>query len=122
MRPLRALRSLPPCGARHALRAAGRARALLAAEGLPVRVVSMPCTSVLDRQPADHREQVLPRALSTVAVGVAQPDFWRKYVGREGGVVGIQRFGESAPAPDLYRHFGIGAEAVAAEVRRCCAR
>ena len=99
-----------------------QAQALLAAEGLPVRVVSMPCTNVFDRQTIDYQDQVLPRGLPAVAVEAAQPDFWRKYVGREGGVVGIARFGESAPAADLYRHFGIGAEAVAAEVRRCCAR
>jgi transketolase len=99
-----------------------QAQALLAAEGLPVRVVSMPCTSVFDRQPIDYQEQVLPRGLPAVAVEAAQPDFWRKYVGREGGVVGIAGFGESAPAADLYKHFGISAEHVAAEVRRCCAR
>jgi len=99
-----------------------QAQSLLAAEGLPVRVVSMPCTNVFDRQPASYRDQVLPGRLPAVAVEAAQPDFWRKYVGREGGVVGIASFGESAPAPDLYKHFGITAEHVAAEVRRCCAR
>ena len=99
-----------------------QAQKLLAAEGLPVRVVSMPCTNVFDRQPASYRDQVLPPSLPAVAVEAAQPDFWRKYVGREGGVVGIASFGESAPAPDLYKHFGITAEHVAAEVRRCCAR
>ncbi len=98
-----------------------QAQALLAAEGLPVRVVSMPCTNVFDRQAIDYQDQVLPRGLPTVAVEAAQPDFWRKYVGREGGVVGIASFGESAPAGDLYRHFDIGAERVAAEVRRCLA-
>ena len=65
---------------------------------------------------------MLPPTLPAVAVEAAHPDFWRKYVGRDGGVVGIASFGESAPAADLYRHFGIGAEAVAAEVRRCCGR
>jgi len=99
-----------------------QAQKLLAAEGLPVRVVSMPCTNVFDRQPAEYRDQVLPPSLPAVAVEAAQPDFWRKYVGREGGVVGIASFGESAPAADLYKHFGITAEHVAAEVRRCCAR
>ena len=94
-----------------------QAQALLAAEGLPVRVVSMPCTNVFDRQAIDYQDQVLPRGLPAVAVEAAQPDFWRKYVGREGGVVGIASFGESAPAGDLYRHFDIGAERVAAEVR-----
>jgi len=99
-----------------------QAQSLLAAEGLPVRVVSMPCTNVFDRQPAEYRDHVLPPKLPAVAVEAAQPDFWRKYVGREGGVVGIASFGESAPAADLYKHFGIGAEHVAAEVRRCCVR
>jgi transketolase len=99
-----------------------QAQKLLATEALPVCVVSMPCTSVFDRQTAGYRDQVLPPHLPAVAVEAAQPDFWRKYVGREGGVVGIASFGESAPAPDLYKHFGITAEHVAAEVRRCCAR
>jgi len=99
-----------------------QAQKLLAAEGLPVRVVSMPCTNVFDRQSAAYRDQVLPPGLPAVAVEAAHPDFWRKYVGRDGGVVGIASFGESAPAADLYKHFGITAEHVAAEVRRCCAR
>ena len=99
-----------------------QAQKLLAAEGLPVRVVSMPCTNVFDRQTVAYRDQVLPPRLPAVAVEAAQPDFWRKYVGRDGGVVGIATFGESAPAPDLYKHFGVTAEHVAAEVRRCCAR
>jgi transketolase len=96
-----------------------KAQALLAAEGLPVRVVSMPCTNVFDRQALDYQDEVLPRGLPAVAVEAAQPDFWRKYVGRDGGVVGIASFGESAPAGDLYKHFGLTAEHVAAEVRRC---
>jgi transketolase len=99
-----------------------QAQKLLAAEGLPVRVVSMPCSNVFDRQPPEYRDRVLPPSLPAVAVEAAQPDFWRKYVGREGGVVGIASFGESAPASDLYKHFDITAEHVAAEVRRCCAR
>jgi transketolase len=56
-----------------------------------------------------------------VAVEAAQPDFWRKYVGREGGVVGMTGYGESAPAPALYAHFGITAERVAQAVQRCLA-
>jgi transketolase len=96
-----------------------KAQALLAGQGVPVRVVSMPCTNVFDRQDAAYQDSVLPRGLPAVAVEAAQPDFWRKYVGREGAVVGIASFGESAPAGDLYRHFGITAERVAAEVHRC---
>jgi len=94
-----------------------QAQTLLAAEGVPVRVVSMPCTNVFDRQDAAYVDGVLPPAMPAVAVEAAQPDFWRKYVGRRGAVVGIASFGESAPAPALYEHFGITAARVAAAVR-----
>jgi transketolase len=103
------------------LQLALKAQAQLAAEGVAVRVVSMPCTNVFDRQDAAYQDSVLPRGLPTVAVEAAQPDFWRKYVGREGAVVGIGSFGESAPAGELYKHFGITAEAVADALRRCLA-
>ena len=93
------------------------AQQLLAAEGIATRVVSMPSTSVFDRQDASYQETVLPTALPAVAVEAAHPDFWRKYVGRTGAVVGIATFGESAPAKDLYKHFGITADAVAQAVR-----
>ena len=92
------------------------AQGLLAERGVPARVVSMPATTVFDRQPAAYREAVLPRALPAVAVEAAHPDFWRKYVGRDGAVVGIASFGESAPADALYAHFGITAAAVAEAV------
>jgi transketolase len=104
------------------LQLAMKAQELLAAEGLPVRVVSMPCTNVFDRQDAAWQAHVLPADLPAVAVEAAHPDFWRKYVGRTGAVVGIATFGESAPAGDLYRHFGITAEAVAQAVRQCLGR
>jgi transketolase len=94
------------------------AQTLLAAEGIPVRVVSMPSTTVFDRQDAGWQAAVLPIALPTVAVEAAHPDFWRKYVGRRGAVVGVATFGESAPAKDLYAHFGLTAARVADEVRR----
>ncbi|WP_088280182.1 transketolase [Ideonella sp. A 288] len=94
------------------------AQALLAAEGIATRVVSMPCTNVFDRQDAAWQDRVLPLALPTVAVEAAQPDFWRKYVGRTGAVIGIATFGESAPAAQLYAHFGITAERVADAVRQ----
>ncbi len=99
-----------------------QAQALLAADGLAVRVVSMPSTSVFDRQDAAYIESVLPRHLPAVAVEAAHPDFWRKYVGRDGAVVGIASFGESAPAPALYAHFGITAERVADAVRQALTR
>jgi len=94
-----------------------QAQAALAAEGIPVRVVSMPSTSVFDRQDAAYVDAVLPADLPAVAVEAAHPDFWRKYVGRRGAVVGIATFGESAPAPTLYQYFGITAERVAEAVR-----
>ncbi len=100
---------------------ARQAQAMLAAEGIPVRVVSMPSSSVFDRQDPAYRDRVLPPDLPAVAVEAAQPDLWRKYVGRRGAVVGMAGYGESAPAPALYAHFGIGAEAVAAAVKRLLA-
>ncbi len=99
-----------------------QAQAALAAEGLPVRVVSMPSTTVFDRQDAAYIDAVLPLNLPAVAVEAAHPDFWRKYVGRGGAVVGIATFGESAPAPALYQHFGITAEGVADAVRSLLGR
>ncbi|MEO5692253.1 MAG: transketolase [Usitatibacter sp.] len=90
----------------------------LADAGVPVRVVSMPCTSIFDRQDASWRESVLPRGMPRVAVEAGVSDFWRKYVGLEGEVVGIDRFGESAPAADVYKFLGIDAGHVVAAVQR----
>jgi transketolase len=84
---------------------------------IPVRVVSMPCTSVFDRQPQAYRDSVLIPGVRRIAVEAGVTDFWRKYVGLEGAVVGIDRFGESAPAPDLFKHFGFTPENVATAVR-----
>jgi len=94
-----------------------QAQALLAAEGVRVRVVSMPCTNVFDRQPPAYQDQVLPPGLPALALEAAQPDFWHKYVGRTGKVLGIATYGESAPAKDLYRHFGLTPERAADAVR-----
>jgi transketolase len=93
------------------------AQQALAATGVAVRVVSMPCTSIFDRQDAAYRAAVLPRGIPRVAVEAGVTDYWRKYVGLEGAVIGIDRFGESAPASELYKFFGITAENVAAAVR-----
>ena len=92
------------------------AQQALAAQGVAVRVVSMPCTSIFDRQDATYRDSVLLKGVPRVAVEAGVTDYWRKYVGLEGAVIGIDRFGESAPAGDLYRFFGITAEHVAAAV------
>jgi len=110
-------------GARAAIIATGsevqlalEAQKLLAGEAIPVRVVSMPSTSVFDRQPADYRNTVLG-ALPKVAVEAGVTDYWRKYVGLRGAVVGIDRYGESAPAADLFKHFGFTPAKVAEAVR-----
>ncbi len=72
-----------------------------------VRVVSMPSTDVFDRQDAAYREAVLPKAVrKRVAIEAGVGDFWRKYVGLDGAVIGIDRFGASAPAEKLFPHFG----------------
>ena len=90
----------------------------LGEEGVRVRVVSMPSTNVFDRQDAQYRASVLLPGIPRVAVEAGVTDFWRKYVGLEGEVVGIDRFGESAPAAQLFEHFGITADAVASAVRK----
>ena len=94
------------------------AQRALAAEGIPVRVVSMPCTSAFDRQDLAWREAVLPRKLPRVSIEAGVTDYWRKYVGLEGEAIGVDRFGESAPAADLYKFLGIDAAHLAAAVRR----
>ena len=82
------------------------AQQALAAQGIAARVVSMPSTTVFDRQDAAYRDSVLLRGIPRVAVEAGTSDFWRKYVGLEGAVVGIDRFGESAPAGELFKYFG----------------
>ncbi len=94
------------------------AQTALAAEGIAVRVVSMPSTSVFDREPCAWRESVLPPGLPAVAVEAGHPDLWRKYVGLDGAVIGINSFGESASAPALYNHFEVTAAHVTAVTRR----
>jgi transketolase len=99
------------------LEIAMKAQAELAALGIATRVVSMPCTNVFDRQSDAYQEMVIPFDMPSVAIEAAHPDFWRKYVGRHGVVIGMPTFGESAPAPKLYAHFGITVERVVANVR-----
>jgi len=89
----------------------------LSASGVAVRVVSMPSTSVFDQQDAAYREAVLPKAVTKrVAVEAAHVDFWHKYVGLDGAIVGMTTFGESAPGNVLLEHFGITGSAVADKV------
>ncbi len=84
----------------------------LQAAGTPVRVVSMPSTNVFDRQDQAYKDSVLTPGIVRVAVEAGVSDFWRKYVGLEGAVVGIDTFGESAPGGDVMKHFGFTVENV----------
>ena len=96
-----------------AVEAAGR----LTEAGKGVRVVSMPCAEVFEAQGAGYREAVLPSdVLARVAVEAGHTDFWYKYVGLDGRVVGMSSFGESAPAEALFQHFGLTADNVVAAV------
>ncbi|RZL35241.1 MAG: transketolase [Rubrivivax sp.] len=98
-----------------------QAQARLAEQGVNARVVSLPSCFTFERQDAAWRTAVLPKGVPRVAVeaGVTAP--WRQYVGLEGAVIGIDTFGESAPAPTLYAHFGITVQAVVDAGLRCLA-
>jgi transketolase len=97
--------------------AMGAANAL-AADGIKARVVSMPCTDAFDAQDADYRESVLPAAVtSRVAIEAGVTDGWWRYVGTQGRVIGMDRFGESAPANELFEHFGFTTDNVVAVVK-----
>jgi transketolase len=88
---------------------------VLVAEGVKARVVSMPCTDAFDTQDVDYRESVLPAAVTArVAVEAGVTDGWWRYVGTGGAVVGLDRFGESAPANELFEHFGFSTSNVVA--------
>ncbi|MDA0190267.1 MAG: transketolase [Proteobacteria bacterium] len=93
------------------------ARLALADAGIAVRVVSMPCADVFERQDKAYRESVLPRGVPRVAIEAGVSDFWRKYVGLEGAAIGIDRFGESAPAGELFKFFGFTVDNVVATVK-----
>ena len=99
------------------LEIAMKAQKVLAEDGIAARVVSMPCTNVFDRQPAAYQEMVIPFNTPALAIEAAHPDFWRKYVGRHGVVLGMPTFGESAPAPKLYEYFGLTVDRVVTNIR-----
>ncbi|MBE1299220.1 MAG: transketolase [Alteromonadaceae bacterium] len=91
------------------------AAATLTEKGNKVRVVSMPSTDVFERQDAQYQQSVLPAAVTNrVAVEAGIKDFWYKYVGLQGRIIGMDTFGESAPAGDLFKHFNITSDAVIA--------
>ena len=93
------------------------AQQVLAESGISVRVVSMPCTSLFDRQDQAYKDSVLLNGVKRVAVEAGTADFWYKYVGLEGAVVGMTTFGESAPAGDLFNHFGFTVDNVVKTVK-----
>ncbi|MDR5906885.1 transketolase-like TK C-terminal-containing protein, partial [Franzmannia qiaohouensis] len=95
------------------------AAAELEAKGRAVRVVSLPSTSTFDEQDADYRESVLPRSVTQrIAIEASHADYWYKYVGLDGHVIGMRTFGESGKAEDLFAHFGFTVDQVVAEVER----
>ena len=113
-----------PVGERLALLASGSevgialaAAQLLAGAGVPARVISVPCLDLFERQDAAWRDDVIPRHLPRLAIEAGSTGLWWKYVGEHGDVVGIDRFGESAPAGELFPLFGLTAEAVATRAR-----
>lgn len=89
----------------------------LKAEGIAARVVSMPSTDTFDRQEQDYKDSVLPKGVKRVAIEAGSTDIWWKYVGCDGAVIGINRFGESAPANVLFKAFGFTVENVVATVK-----
>jgi transketolase len=113
-----------PEGERVALLASGSevgvalaAAAQLEEAGIPARVVSVPCMNLFERQDAAYRLETIPRHLPRVAVEAGSTGLWWKFVGEHGDVVGMDRFGESAPAGELFKLFGITADMVAARAR-----
>jgi len=88
-------------------------------DGIAARVVSMPCANLFDRQPDGYRDSVLPRSCrKRVAIEAGVTDYWRKYVGLDGAVIGIDRFGASAPADALFKYFGFTVDEVVGAVKR----
>jgi transketolase len=92
------------------------AQRVLEASGKPVRVVSLPSTSVFDRQSVEYKSSVLPPHVPRIAIEAGVTDFWWKYVRADGAVIGVDRFGDSAPAADVFRHFGFTVDNVVATV------
>jgi transketolase len=95
-----------------------KAQTALAGQGIAARVVSMPSTTTFDSQPLAYQFSVLPPKIRRVAIEAAAGDFWRKYVGLSGAVIGLSHFGESAPAETLYEEFGITVSAIVDAVSR----
>ncbi len=101
---------------------AAEAAAVLAAESVAARVVSMPCAEVFDTQDEDYRNSVLPKSVTArLAIEAGVSDGWWRYVGTRGAVVGLDRFGASGPAEELFEHFGFSTGNVVDAARRVLA-
>lgn len=101
------------------LELATQAAARMAEKGVKVRVVSMPCTTIFDRQDAEYHEAVLPSDVTArVAVEAGISEFWFRYVGGNGAIIGIDRYGESAPGPELMEYFGFTVDNVVANIEQ----
>lgn len=94
-----------------------KAKEILSGQGVSVRVVSMPSTTVFDRQDLAYRRSVLPDGVKRIAIEAGATALWWKYVGLDGAVIGMNGFGESAPASALFPHFGFTAERIAETAR-----
>ena len=95
-----------------------QAQSKLGAAGIRLRVVSMPCAAVFLQQSKDYQESVLPASLTKrVAIEAAAEDYWYRFVGLQGAVIGLSRFGVSAPAADAYAYLGIAVEAIVDKVQ-----
>jgi transketolase len=94
------------------------ARVILERDGIPTRVVSVPCFELFEAQPADYRRAILDDTPVRVAVEAAVRQGWDHIIGREGGFIGMSGFGASAPYKALYEHFGITVDAIVSEARR----
>lgn len=95
-----------------------KAAEVLESESVKVRVVSMPSTNVFDKQEEAYRESVLPSSVTKrVAIEAQIADFWYKYVGTQGRIIGMNSFGESAPADQLFKLFGFTVENVVAKAK-----
>ena len=101
---------------------AAAAQKELAEQGISVRVVSMPSTSVFDRQQSKYKSTVLPEGLPRIAIEAGVTDFWWKYVRATGAVIGLDRFGESAPEKDLFKYFGFTVDNVVSTVKQVMKR
>jgi transketolase len=90
----------------------------LKADGGRPRAVSMPCLEFFAQQPEDYRRSVLPPGVRRIAVEAASPQSWYRWVGENGAIMGIERFGESAPSQRIYKEFGLTLDGIVAEARK----